>query len=141
MIDNIFTGSSLLTSYLKYFISTLNGNSILVYNNKENIIYNKLKELEPDIYLINNKKNVYNGIVINNIDTKLDNNLFDNIYNILDEDGKILLIIHTHEKIKCYDDEEISILNEYVLNLFNISEELISDASWKFLIITKNTIK
>lgn len=146
MLDTYINDSNSLKPYLKQFVKYLNGNKVLDYSaNKGNVF----KELESLKYNVINKNeygsSLFDGIVVDNIDNKYDKNLFDELYNLLYEEGKILLIMHVEKSNKCYDDETeddyIRGVKDCIEDKFLIKEELVSSSSWKFIIIIKNTIK
>lgn len=146
MLDDYLGDSNFLSFYFKYFIKVIDGHKILDYSSKKGIIYDGFKSLKCDTTNINEyETGLFNGIVINNIDNKLDKSLFEELYSLLDYDGKILIIMHVKKVDKCFDDESedeyIKELKEYISTKFLIEEELVSEASWKFIIILKNTIK
>lgn len=146
MLDKYLGDTDSLTFYLKHFIKDLNGNRVLDYSSVKGIVLKELESLDCNVININEySSSLFDGIVINNIDNEYDRNLFDNLYNLLYEDGKVLLIMHVEESIKCFDDETedeyIRKLKDSIGDKFSIKEELVSGSSWKFLIILKNTIK
>lgn len=146
MLDEYLSNTDSLTCYLKYFVKDLKGKRILDYSSAKGIIQKELKSLDCRVVNINDySSGKFDGIVINNIDNNYDRVLFDNLYNLLYEEGRVLLIMHVQKSDKCFDDETedeyISKTKETIKDKFLIKEELVSGSSWKFLIILKNTIK
>ncbi|MBO5475619.1 MAG: hypothetical protein J5982_03825 [Bacilli bacterium] len=146
MLDEYLSNTDSLTCYLKYFVKDLKGKRILDYSSAKGIIQKELESLDCRVVNINDySSGKFDGIVINNIDNNYDRVLFDNLYNLLYEEGRVLLIMHVQKSDKCFDDETedeyISKTKETIKDKFLIKEELVSGSSWKFLIILKNTIK
>ncbi len=146
MLDEYLTDSNFLLFYFKYFITRINGNLLLDYSSHKGLIFNNLKSLNCNVININDyNTGLVDGIVLNNLDRKIDSQLFCNLSSLLKDNGKILIIMHINRENKCFDDESenkyIKELKEYISDTFIIEEELVGDASWKFIIILKNTIK
>lgn len=142
MIDEVLRDSNYLIPYFKQFINIINSKNILDYSNKHGIIYNNLTSLDC---VVKNKSeienNKFDGIVINNLDYELDSNLMKYLYDILNDEGSIFIILRLKKVNFCFDDdkthEEVELLKESIKNIYEINTELIGDSSWKFFIITK----
>lgn len=146
MLDQYIGDNNFLSFYLKHFIKEMNGCRVLDYSATKGIVFKELESLKCDVININEYgSSLFNGVVLNNIDSEFDDSLFDNLYNLLYDDGRILLIMHVEELDKCFDDETeeeyITNLKDCIKDKFLIKEELVSGSSWKFIIILKNTIK
>ncbi len=141
MIDKLLPNSNYLVPYFKQFINIIRPDTILEYCNSF-VIYNNLTSLGCKVIQKDDLRNErFDGIIINNMDYELTYNLMKNLYNVLNDNGGIFIMLHLKPINSCFDDDiipdEINELNKNVENLFEITTELIGDSSWKFLIITK----
>lgn len=155
--------SNFINPYLKQFKQHLKGNKVLEINSQKGIYTNKLKEIGLNITGINSDDiseqsfidnsikilkhdlltsfedlGMFDGVLIINQLRQFDEDklriLFDNIYNILKEDGMLFLVNN-----RKYNEKDTIL---YLMKLkYELVEEFIGDANWNFFLYKKNTIK
>lgn len=139
LLEQISLEINFLKPYYKQLINKLDKESkILVCGSNEN----KIKEFDINYEIIDTIDkaitNKYNGIILENKLDNLDENNIKELFNIIDNillaDGYVLVI---NKEIK-YTKEELDFI---IKDKFILSEELIGDNKWNFLIYEKNTTK
>lgn len=150
--------SNFINPYLKQFKQHLKGTKVLEINSQNGVYTNRLKSMGLNVIGVNSEDTfdnsievlkhdmltsledlgVFDGVLVINQLENFDENklriLFDNIYNILNEDGILFLVNNT----KYYDKDSIL----YLMKLkYELVEEFIGDTNWNFFLYKKNTIK
>lgn len=142
ILEELLASTSYLDPYLRQFFKYLHNKKVLTIGEKGDFLANKIKNMGFDVdnlgFINKEIKKTFSGIILFNGLNDIEKNniplLFDDILNILEDDGYILLIISNKSYAKEYLDV---VMGENYL----FTEELSSYENLKFYIYAKNTIK
>lgn len=132
MNDLYLTGCSFLLPYIKQFRKLLNNDKIALYGDKSDYVLDYLKR--ENLTIVDDENTTVDGIILNNLDKNTLEYTISSITKILNDEGIILLINNN----KIVDETTINYLFQ---DNYNIVEELIGDAKWKFILYQKKTTK
>lgn len=137
MNNEFLEESTFLFPYYKQFIKLLKNNKIILLGNNNQSDIDFFRQANISVLEDVSKEKV-DGIVLNNYLSKIEkdnlNKTLDNLNNILNDEG-IILLINNKQSI---DEDTIKYLFK---ENFEVVEELIGDDKWNFVLYQKRTTK
>lgn len=146
IINELLKEISYLDPYLRQFLKYLKGNQILLLGKNSGNIDKKIRNMgyivEKKEVFNNDSSSKYDGIILfdslNELDKKSIPQLFETIYNNINDNAFILIIIRIGKNTSNYPLEYLDVIME---SKYLFVEELPNYDNLKFYIYEKNTIK
>lgn len=146
ILNELLKETSYLDPYLRQFLKYLKGNKVLLLGNNSGNIDKKLQNMgylvEKEEVFNNDSCGQYDGIILFNTLNEVDKSsipqLFENIYNKMNDNAYIFIIIRIGKNTSNYSLEYLDVIME---SKYLFVEELPNYDNLKFYIYEKNTIK